>query len=68
MSDNKKQHVAEKPEANQARQERQKWLRKQQQGIGQHEKKKDPEEVPILRFSPNNNFAKCKEALANEAL
>jgi hypothetical protein len=31
-------------------------------------KKKDPEEVPILTFGPNNNFAKFKEALASKAL
>jgi hypothetical protein len=28
----------------------------------------DPEEVPILTFGPNNNFAKFKEALANKTL
>jgi len=37
-------------------------------GRGQQEKKKDPEEIPILKFGPNNNFARFKEALANKAL
>lgn len=35
---------------------------------GQQHKKKDPEGIPILRFSPNNNFAKFKEALAKKVL
>jgi hypothetical protein len=43
-------------------------LRKQQPGRGQQPKKKDPKEIPILKFGPNNNFAKFKEALANKAL
>jgi hypothetical protein len=37
-------------------------------GKGQFIKKKDPEEVTILTFGPNNNFAKFKEALASKAL
>jgi hypothetical protein len=35
------------------------WLRKPGRGGGQTEqikKKKDPEEVPILTFGPNNNL------------
>ncbi len=43
-------------------------MRKQQPGRGQQPKKKDPKEIPILKFGPNNNFAKFKEALANKAL
>jgi hypothetical protein len=43
-------------------------LRKQQPGRGQQPKKKHPKEIPILKFGPNNNFAKFKEALANKAL
>jgi hypothetical protein len=40
------------------------WLRKSGRGQGKEQiaKKKDPEEVPILTFGPNNNFAKFKEA------
>jgi hypothetical protein len=47
------------------------WLRKSGRGGGQSKeqtKKKDPEEVPILTFGPNNNFAKFKEALSSKAL
>jgi len=61
----KKQTSSDKSES---KQERRPWLRKQQPGRGQQPKKKDPEEIPILKFSPNNNFAKFKEALANKAL
>jgi len=50
------------------KQERRPWLRKQQPGRGQQLQKKDPKEIPILKFGPNNNFAKFKEALANKAL
>ncbi len=64
MSD-KKQANSKKSEG---RHERRPWLRKQQPGRGQQQKKKDPEEIPILRFGPNNNFAKFKEALVNKAL
>jgi len=64
MSD-KKQANSKKSEG---RHERRPWLRKQQPGRGQQQKKKDPEEIPILRFGPNNYFAKLKEALANKAL
>jgi hypothetical protein len=61
----KKQTSSDKSEN---KQERRPWLRKQQPGRGQQPKKKDPEEIPILKFGPNNNFAKFKEALANKAL
>jgi hypothetical protein len=48
------------------------WLRKSGRGGGQGRdqpnKKKDPEQLPILSFGPNNNFAKFKEALASKAL
>jgi hypothetical protein len=47
------------------------WLRKPGRGGGQSNeqtKKKDPEEVSILTFGPNNNFAKFKEALSSKAL
>jgi hypothetical protein len=64
MSD-KKQSNSDKSDG---RQERWPWLCKQQPGRGQQQKKKYPEEIPILKFGPNNNFAKFKEALANKAL
>jgi hypothetical protein len=66
MSDKKQ---SGKPE-NKTSQETKQWLRRQGkgQGRGQFHKKKDPEEVPILTFGPNNNFAKFKEALSNKAL
>jgi hypothetical protein len=31
-------------------------------------KKKDPEEIPILKYGPNNTFQKFKEALSKAAL
>jgi hypothetical protein len=33
-----------------------------------HEKRKDPESIPILRYGPSNNFMKFTEALLNKAL
>ncbi len=42
----------------------------QQQYHHQHieYKKKDPEDIPILRYGPNNNFAKFKEAMPKATL
>jgi hypothetical protein len=34
----------------------------------QQQKKKDPTEIPILQYGPNNNFSKFKEALSYQAL
>jgi hypothetical protein len=31
-------------------------------------RKKDPEEIPVLRYGPNNNFTKFKEAMSKAAL
>ena len=31
-------------------------------------KKKDPEEIPVLKYGPANNFTKFKEALLKKAL
>jgi hypothetical protein len=66
MSDKKQSCKPEKK----ANQEYKPWLRKSGRGQGKEQttKKKDPEEVPILTFGPNNNFAKFKEALASKAL
>jgi hypothetical protein len=68
MSDKKQ---SGKPPENKSEQRNKPWLRKPGRGGGQGKeqtKKKDPEEVPILTFGPNNNFAKFKEALASKAL
>jgi hypothetical protein len=69
MSDKKQ---SGKPE-NKTEQRYKPWLRKAGRGGGQGRdqqaiKKKDPEQLPILTFGPNNNFAKFKEALASKAL
>jgi hypothetical protein len=67
MSDKKQLSNTEKK----GDQERKPWFRKPGRGgggRGQIPKKKDPEEVPILTFGHNNNFAKFKEALASKAL
>jgi hypothetical protein len=57
MSDKKQSNTEKKDN-----QERKPWLRKpgRGQGRGQFIKKKDPEEVPILTFGPNNNFTQFK--------
>jgi len=65
MSDKKPN--SEKSDKKEQRTERRPWLHKKQ-GRGPHEKKKDPEEIPILWFGPNNNFAKFLEALENMVL
>ncbi len=46
------------------------WLRNSGKGQSKEQitKRKDPEQVTILTFGPNNNFAKFKEALASKAL
>ena len=45
-------------------QERKHW----QKTKTRFEKKKDPEEIPVLKYGPANNFSKFKEALSNAAL
>jgi hypothetical protein len=66
MSDKKQTNTSEKK----GNQNYKPWLRKsgKSQGREQATEKKDPEEVPILTFGLNNNFAKFKEALASKAL
>ena len=44
------------------------WQKRQQYGGGQDSKKKDPEEIPVLKYGPANNFTKFKEALSKKAL
>ncbi len=34
----------------------------------QQQKKSEPTEIPVLRYRPNNNFAKFKEAFSYQAL
>ena len=34
----------------------------------QEQKKRDPEDIPVLKFGPNNNFMKVKEAISKAAL
>ena len=48
------------------RQQRKQWP-KRYQGY-QQQKKKDPEEIPVLKYGPNNNFSKFKEAISKTAL
>ena len=70
MSD-KKQLKSSKPEKSDEVDDciaRQPWLIWRKQGKTQQQKKKDPEEIPILMFGPNNNFAKFMEVLANKVL
>ncbi len=61
----KKQPTTEKPVGSR---ECWPWLWKQQAARGQQQKRRNPEDIPILWFGPNNHFAKFKEALANKAL
>ena len=42
------------------------WLRQGEQR--QPPKKKDPTEIPILKYGPNNNFMRFKEAMSFAAL
>jgi hypothetical protein len=68
MRDKKQSSTTEK----RGNQEKKTWFRQPGRGggggRGQVPKKKDPEEVPILTYGPNNNFAKFKEALVSKAL
>jgi hypothetical protein len=63
MSD--KKPYSENSDNKQERTKRRPWLCKQQ-CRDHHETKKDPEEIPTLRFGPNNIFSTFKEALANK--
>ncbi len=68
--------MSDKPEkANQPMQKREEkwgewkpWMRCGGRQMQQEQKKKDPTEIPILCYGPNNNFSKFKEALSYEAL
>ncbi len=49
-------------------QEQHKPWKKKQHHQHPEAKKKDPEEIPILKYGPNNNFPKFKEAISKAAL
>ncbi len=70
MSDKPEKANAPLPKKEDKKGERKPWMRHggryaQQQ---QQTKKKDPTEIPILWYGPNNNFSKFKEALFYQAL
>jgi len=44
------------------------WQKKQQQHFDRKKKDKDSEVIPVLKYGPNNNFFKFKEALSKTAL
>jgi hypothetical protein len=50
------------------RQQRKPWQKRNQGRYEYSSKKKDPEEIPILKYGPYNNFAKFKEAISKTAL
>jgi len=49
-------------------QQRKPWQKHQQKHFRQELKKKDPEEIPVLKYGPANNFSKFKEAVSKTAL
>ena len=49
------------------RQQKKHWQKRNQHHRSEY-KKKDPEEIPILKYGPANNFTKFKEALYKTAL
>ena len=51
------------------RQQRKPWHHRKQHHRPEYKKKeKDPEEIPILKYGPANNFTKFKEAISKTAL
>jgi len=45
------------------------WHKREQHGKSEYQaKKKDPEEIPVLKYGPANNFTKFKEAVSKKAL
>jgi hypothetical protein len=70
MSDKPEKANVPAPKKDEKKADRKPWMRRggryaQQQ---QQTKKKDPTEIPILRYGPNDNFSKFKEALSYQAL
>jgi len=50
------------------RYQRKPWQRRNQNQGRFETKKKDPEEIPVLKYGPSNNFSKFKEAISKTAL
>ena len=66
MADQRAQQNQGKNQDGQAkRHPRKQWQKKQQERVA---KKRDPEEIPILKYRPANNFSKFKEAMSKAAL
>jgi len=42
-------------------QQRKPWQKHQQKQFRQELKKKDPEEIPVLKYGPVNNFSKLRK-------
>ena len=70
MTDNGNNRDQEKDakEAGQQCQQIKHWQKKLQQCFEGKKKDKDPEEIPVLKYGPSNNFFKSKEALLKTAL
>jgi hypothetical protein len=58
----------DKTQGEQKHQEQCKLWQKKQHHRCPEAKKKDPKEIPILKYGPNNNFPKFKEAISKAAL
>jgi hypothetical protein len=57
----------ETKDAGQHRHQKRNWQKKKQQRPD-YKKNKDPEEIPVLKYGPSNNFTRFKEALSKAAL
>mmetsp|Transcript_8044 Transcript_8044/g.11715 ORF Transcript_8044/g.11715 Transcript_8044/m.11715 type:complete len:223 (+) Transcript_8044:1626-2294(+) len=66
MTDKDKKQQDKSPKDQGQRQQRKPWQKNRTQRF--ENKKKDPEEIPILKYGPQNNYSKFKEALSNVAL
>mmetsp|Transcript_2609 Transcript_2609/g.3982 ORF Transcript_2609/g.3982 Transcript_2609/m.3982 type:complete len:112 (+) Transcript_2609:303-638(+) len=59
----------ETKDAGQHRHQKRNWQKsKQQRPDYKLKKNKDPEEIPVLKYGPSNNFTRFKEALCKAAL
>mmetsp|Transcript_13264 Transcript_13264/g.19025 ORF Transcript_13264/g.19025 Transcript_13264/m.19025 type:complete len:209 (-) Transcript_13264:18-644(-) len=71
MTDKQQQNQSQTPSKDQGQRQTHKkhWQKRGQQGRADYQaKKKDPEEIPVLKYGPANNFTKFKEALSKKAL
>ncbi len=66
MSDNKEAPQAQGQEQKGKQGKRKPWIRRGEQRLAP--KKKDPTEIPILKYGPNNNFMRFKEAMSYTAM